>query len=154
MHKTNFNHNHNHDHNHNYKKNSQETILIQKPIYDSGFHHKVFANKTHDHTPYNNSITYSWFLTLYYLIFNPAHAPRELRLQLVSNLTHPPFMLWKVLNLNPWWYNHDYSKQLTYLSRSRPISSKRPIAYLRKTCLVSFKTSFGHSSSFDFPPLY
>ena len=43
--------------------------------------------------------------------------------------------------------------KLITFRKSRPISSKWPFAYLRKTCHVSFKTSFVHSSRFNSPPL-
>ena len=67
---------------------------------------------------------------------------------------YPPFILWKGFNQNPRWYTRDYSKQLTNISRSMPISSKQTIKYLRKTCLISLKTSFDHSSSFNLPLIY
>ena len=58
-------------------KNAQEIAQIKK-ISDYGFRYNIFSDKTHDHTPFKNSIADSWFLTSHSLTFNPACATRKL----------------------------------------------------------------------------
>ena len=74
----------------------------------------------------HKSIINSWFLTTNFLTFYPTCATNKL---LISTGTSrvPSFFWWKGLNQNLRWYTQDYTKNLTHVSRSRPISSKWPI---------------------------
>ena len=98
-------------------------------------------------------ITDSWFLTVHSLTFTQPVQYINSWLKLSTSVAYPPFILWKGLNHNPWWYTCDYAKQLTHVFLDRPFSSKLPISHLQKLCLVSFKTRFDRSSIFDSPTL-
>ena len=74
-------------------------------------------------------------------------------LDIVPALSHPPFILWKGLHQNPFWYTRDYTKKLFHVSRSGPIFFQAAYLPSTKTCLVSFKMCFNHSPRFDLPNL-
>ena len=74
-------------------------------------------------------------------------------LLIVPAITYPPCILWKGLNQNSRQYPCDCTTQLTNISLSKLFYFKRPITYLQKTCLVSFRTCFYHSPIFDLPTL-
>ena len=138
----------------NLTKNAQKPREFKIPISDFGFHYNIFADKTHNHTPFKNPINIPYSSLRITSCLNQPVQHVNPWLQIAPDITYPPFIFFKGLIQNPRWYTRDYSKQLTHISRSMPISSKQTIAYLQKTCLVSFKTSFDHSSSFNLPPIY
>ena len=49
-----------------------------KPISDSGFHYRIFSDKTHNQNPFKTPITDSWFFIPHYLAFNPAYETHKI----------------------------------------------------------------------------
>ena len=59
------------------QKTHKESREFKRNISDSGLHYNIFSDKMHNHTPFKNSITHYWFLTLHSLTFYLTHATHK-----------------------------------------------------------------------------